>query len=204
MLFRSNSLKSSTISNIIDKYKRIPPKLCFEVLSAEITNTDSKSNIIKKPFYVENIRYVGIKLNVSSTGNQRVTIYKKYINPEGKYSHNSKSSPEGYTSFSKITITPETKEIDLSGWGNGKECTYKVGKHKIEVYVEHFKVYTETFKVDWSPNKKAELKRKLEILLNELNEVKKFKWFRGSETKEREVKVVKNKINKAKNVLMNR
>jgi hypothetical protein len=77
-------------------------------------------------------------------------------------------------------------------------------EHKIEVYVEHFKVYTETFKVDWSPNKKSELKRKLEILQNELNEVKKFKWFRGSETKEREVKEVENKINKAKNLLMNK
>jgi hypothetical protein len=34
--------------------------------------------------------------------------------------------------------------------------------------------------------------------------VKKFKWFRGSETKEREVKEVENRINKAKNLLMNK
>jgi len=199
-----NSLKSSTISTIINKYKKIPPKLFFDIISADVTNTDSKSNSISEPFYVENIRYVGLKLNISSKGNQEVTIFKKYVNPEGKYSHSSKSSPEGYTTSSVKTITPQTKVIDLGGYGNGKECTYQVGEHKIEVYVEHFKVYTESFKVDWSPNKKSELKKKLEILQNELNEVKKFKWFRGSETKEREVKEVENRINKAKNLLMNK
>jgi len=198
-----NSLKSSTISTVINKYKKIPPKIFFDIISADITNTDSKSNSITEPFYVENIRYVGLKLNITSNGSQEVTIFKKYVNPDGKYKHSS-NSPEGYTTSTSETITPQTKIIDLGGYGNGKECTYQVGEHKIEVYVEHFKVYTETFKVDWSPNKKSELKRKLEILQNELNEVKKFKWFRGSETKEREVKEVENKINKAKNLLMNK
>jgi len=198
-----NSLKSSTISTIINKYKKIPPKIFFDIISADVTNTDSKSNSITEPFYVENIRYVGLKLNISSNGSQEVTIFKKYVNPDGKYKHSS-NSPEGYTTSTSETITPQTKIIDLGGYGNGKECTYQVGEHKIEVYVEHFKVYAETFKVDWSPNKKSELKRKLEILQNELNEVKKFKWFRGSETKEREVKEVENKINKAKNLLMNK
>jgi len=198
-----NSLKSSTISTIINKYKKIPPKLFFDIISADVTNTDSKSNSITEPFYVENIRYVGLKLNISSNGSQEVTIFKKYVNPDGKYKHSS-NSPEGYTTSTSETITPQTEIIDLGGYGNGKECTYQVGEHKIEVYVEHFKVYTETFKVDWSPNKKSELKRKLEILQNEINEVKKFKWFRGSETKEREVKEVENKINKAKNLLMNK
>ena len=198
-----HSLKSSTISNIIDTYKKIPPKLYFDVISANITNTDSKSNSINTPFYVEKIRYVGLKLNVSSNGTQKVTIYKKYINPEGKYSHSSKSSPEGYTSSNVINITPETKEINLGGWGNGEECTYRVGEHKIELYVEHYKIYTKTFKVDWSPNKKSELIRRLDMLQNELSEVQQFKWFRGSETRQKEVKEVQDKINKAKNILMN-
>jgi hypothetical protein len=199
-----HSLKSSTISNIISQYKNITPKIFFDIESAEVTNTDSKSNSITEPFYVENIRYVGLKLNINSNGNQEITIFKKYVNPEGKYSHSSKSSPVGYTTSSIKTITPQTKVIDLGGYGNGKECTYEVGEHKIEVYVEHFKVYTKTFKVDWSPNKKSELKRKLEILQNELNEVQKFKWFRGSETKQREVKEVQNKIDKARKTLMNK
>lgn len=198
-----HSLKSSTISNIIATYKKIPPKLFFNVISADITNTDSKSNAITEPFYIENIRYVGVKLNVNSTGNQTVIIYKKYVNPEGKYKHSS-NSPEGYTTTDSKTITPQTTTIDLGGYGNGKECTYQVGEHKIEVYVEHFKVYTKSFKVDWSPNKKTELKRKLDILQNELSEVQKFKWFRGAETKQKEVKEVQDRINKAKNILMNK
>lgn len=195
---KDNSLKSSIISRIIEKYKNIPPKLYFEVLSAEITNTDNK------PFYIEDIRYVGIKIKVRSTGTQKVTVYKKYINPEGKYSHSSKSSPEGYTTAGDFTITQTTQILDLGGWGNEKECTYEVGEHKIEIYVEHYKIFTKTFHVDWSSKKKAELTRNLEILQNELREVEKFKWFRASETKQQEVKVVQDKIKKAKQKLMNK
>ena len=172
--------------------------LVFEIISADITNTDDK------PFYVENIRYVGLILKIRSKGNQKVTIYKKYINPDGKYSHSLKTSPEGYTTSSVETITPQTKIIDLGGWGNDKECTYMVGEHKIEVYIEHYKVLTKSFSVDWSPNKKEELKRRLEILQNELSEVKKFKLFRSPETKRKEIKEVQDKINKVKNTLMNK
>ena len=193
-----NSIKSSPISRIIEKYKSISPKLCFEVLSAEVTNTDNK------PFYVEDIRYIGLKLKIHSTGTQKVTIYKKYINPEGKYDHSSKSSPEGYTTAGDFTIIPSSNIIDLGGWGNEKECTYMVGEHKIEIYVEHYKIYTKTFQVDWSPQKKSELTKNLELLQNELSEVEKFKWFRASETKEKEVETVQDKIKKAKQTLMNK
>lgn len=195
---KDNSLKSATISRIIETYKNISPKLYFDVLSAEVTNTDNK------PFYIEDIRYVGIKLKVRSSGTQRVTIYKKYINPEGKYSHSSKISPEGYTTAGDFTIIPSSSVIDLGGWGNEKECTYMVGEHKIEIYVEHYKIFTKSFQVDWSPKKKAELTRNLELLQNELREVEKFQWFRSSETKQKEVKAVQDKIKKAKQTLMNK
>ena len=199
-----NSLKSSTITRIIEKYKSIPPKLYFEIVSAEVINTDANSKIIDKPFFVEDIRYVGLKLKINSTGQQRVTIYKKYINPEGKYSNSSKTSPKGYTSYNEIVITPTSNIIDLGGYGNAKECTYMVGEHKIEIYVEHYKVFTKTYRVDWSPNKKAELTRNIQLLENELREVEKFQWFRASETKEKEVKAVQDKIKKAKQTLMNK
>jgi tetratricopeptide (TPR) repeat protein len=126
-----NSLKSSTISTVINKYKKIPPKIFFDIISADITNTDSKSNSITEPFYVENIRYVGLKLNITSNGSQEVTIFKKYVNPDGKYKHSS-NSPEGYTTSTSETITPQTKIIDLGGYGNGKECTYQVGNIKLK------------------------------------------------------------------------
>ncbi|WHF51775.1 hypothetical protein QGN23_00510 [Chryseobacterium gotjawalense] len=201
---KENTLKSSTISMIIDKYKRIPPKLYFEILSADVTNTDSKSNIINSPFYIENIRYIGLKLKLKPLINKKVTLYKKYINPEGKYSNSSKSSPQGYTSCNEITITSETNTIDLGGWGNATECTAQVGEHKIEIYVDHYNVYTKTYQVDWSPGKKTALKRNLSMLEDELLEVKKFKLFRMPEAKEKEVNDVQTKINKARKILMNK
>ena len=200
----NNSLKSATISRIIENYKKIAPNLCFEILSAEITNTDSNSKLIENPFYVEDIRYVGIKIKVHSTGTQKVTIYKKYLNPDGTIKRNEKSSPKNYSTSKDFTITPMTKIIDLEGYGNAKECNYMVGEHKIEIYVEHYKVYTKNFKVDWSPNKKDELTKSIQLLENELREVEKFQWFRASETKQKEVKAVQDKIKKAKQTLMNK
>lgn len=201
---RDNSLRSTPVSRIIDNYKNIPAKLNFEITSAEITNVDKKSNTITTSFYIENIRYVGLKLNIKSLGSQNVTIYKKYISPQNTYSHSSKVSPAGYTTSDDYKITTSTKSLYLGGWGNADKCTYEVGEHKIEVYVDHYKVFTKTFNVDWSPNKKVELTRNLLNLKNELKEVEKFKWFRGAETKEKEVKEVKDKIAKAEKILMNK
>ena len=117
-----------------------------------------------KTIFIEDIRYVGIKLKVRSTGTQKISIYKKYINPEGKYSNNSKTSPKGYTSVNDLTITPQSSVIDLGGYGNAKECSYMVGEHKIEIYVDHYKIYTKTFQVDWSPAKKTELTKSVHFL----------------------------------------
>lgn len=200
---KEKSLLNNQILQIIQNYKNISPKIYFEVLSAEIINTDANLKPLTKTFFVEDIRYVGLKLNIRSTGSQKVTIHKRYVNPENKYS-NSSTSPKGYTSLNEITITPESKSIDLGGYGNANKCTYMVGEHKIEIYVEHYKIFTKTFKVDWSPNKKVELKRKIEVLQDQLREVEKFQWFRSSETKQREVKTVQDKIKIANQTLMNK
>jgi hypothetical protein len=195
---KENSLKATTISRIIETYKNIPPKLCFEILSAEITNSEDK------PLYIENIRLIGLKLKVNSTGTQKVIINKKYVNPEGKYINTSKSSLNGYSSTNEIILTPETKVINLDGFGNTKECTYIVGTHKIELYIDHFKVYSKTFQVDWSPTRKAELLKKIQQLENELREVEKFKWFRFPDTKQKEIAEAKAKIYRAKQTLLNK
>jgi hypothetical protein len=195
---KKKSLKPSTVSKIIEDYKNIPPKICFEILSTKITNTDNK------PFYVEDIRYVGLELNINSSDNQEITFHMKYINPDGELKFSSENSPEGYTFSNTIIINPETKEIDLGGWGNKKKCTYMVGEHKIEVYVDHYKIYTHTFQVDWSPNKKSELIRNIKILQNKLTKIEKFHLFRLPETKLRQVNEVQNKIKAAKNTLTNR
>lgn len=205
------SLEPCIVTNIIDSYKNIPPKLGFEILSVEVFDTDNK------PFYIEDIRYIGVKLNIKSFGTGKYTIYKKYINPKGQYSHNSNISPEGYTTSEDIEITPTTTVIDLGGWGNKDKCTYEVGEHKVEIYIDHYKVYTQTFHIDWSPKKKKELqdnikllKQKLVDLKNELVEIEKFQWFRLPNVKEKQVKEAQDKIKetveqikKAENLLMN-
>lgn len=192
------SLKPRIVTNIIDSYKNIPPKLGFEILSVEVFDTDNQ------PFYIENIRYVGVKLNIKSFGIGKYTIYKKYVNPKGKYSSNSKISPKGYTTSKNIEITPSTTIIDLGGWGNKNRCTYEAGEHKVEIYIDHYKVYTQTFHIDWSPKKKEKLTRDLQLLQNELAEVKKFQWFRMPETRKKQIKEVEEKIEKTENILMNR
>ena len=198
------STKTDTISRIISTYKNIPPKLYFEILSAEVMNVDSNSPISKKTFYVEDIRYIGVKLKVNSTRTQKVVFYKKYINPQGVCSLSAKTTQKGYSSSDEITITPESKTIELGGFGNAKVCSFMVGVHKIEIYAEHHKVHTITFTVDWSPEKKAELTKKIKLLENELIEVEKFHWFRTFETKKKEVAAVQAKINQAKQTLMNK
>lgn len=201
---KETSLLNTPIINIIEIYKTIPPQLHFEILSAEVINTDANSKLIEKPFYVEEIRYVGIKLKVRSTGTQKVIIYKKYLNPDGTIKRNDKSSPKNYSTSKEFAITPMTNIIDLEGYGNANECNYMTGEHKIEIYVEHYKVFTKTFQVDWSPNKKAELKRSLGLLQSELGEIEKFQWFRSSETKKNQIKTVQDKIKKANQILMNK
>ena len=195
---KKHSTRNSIISRCIDKYAKIPPILCFEVLSSSVTNSLDKS------FYVENIRYVGLKMNIKSFGSQEIMIYKKYINPEGRYSRSSKNPLKGYTSREAVKITCETTELELSGWGNEKTCSFITGDHKIEIYVDHYKVHTHTFKVDWSPLKKAELNNKLNTHRKELDEVKQFKWFRMPETREKEIKNAQGKIDDITKILRNK
>ena len=72
---KENSLKSSTITSIINKYRNIQPRLPFKIVSSEITNTDNK------PLYAKFIRYIGLHINVEATEEKTVTLYLKYINP---------------------------------------------------------------------------------------------------------------------------
>src|SRR5690606_18174631 len=94
----NDNSSNNQISRLVQNYKNIPPKLSFDIISAEITNTENK------PLTVEDIRYIGIRVKVKSKDSQKVKIYKKYINPEGKYKSNSDTSPEGYTSSGFYTV----------------------------------------------------------------------------------------------------
>ncbi len=82
---KNHSQKKNWVEKILEEYKKIPPKMNFEIISGEIKNIDSKSNQINEPFYIEHIRYVGLKLKIRAIGHQTVTLCKKYINPVKAY-----------------------------------------------------------------------------------------------------------------------
>ena len=204
---KENSLKSSTISSIIEKYKRIAPKLSFNIISSEITNTDNK------PLYTKFIRYVGLNLKVEVFDNKTVELYIKYINPNGSINSNSKVSPKGYTRSQVEKLTALKKSINFSGWGNSEKCTYEIGKHRIEIYLDEYMIHSKEFVVDLAPSEKIEKQLKeaesklrdvkqttyfaseINVAKNQLEEIKKFQLFRGSSEKQRQVETQQLKIN---------
>lgn len=215
---KEKSKRASTITAIIDKYKKIPPKLPFKILSSTITNTDKTNNPlpVTNPLYKKHTRYVGLKINVDCSEVSSITIYKKYVKPSGKYSSNDKISPKGYTSSTTATIYPSTKVIDLSGWGNSDSCTFEIGKHRIELYVDEYLIHTTEFIIDLSPSEKLEIelkkaesklteiknseffKSELEKAKDEMNEIQKFQLFRSSSTKQSQISEQERKISAIK------
>jgi len=204
---KEKSLKSSVISGIIERYKKIIPKLPFRIISSEVTNTDNK------PLYTKFIRYIGLNLEVEVYENKTVELYVKYIRPNGSINHNSQVSPSRYTKSQVEKLNGFKKTINVLGWGNSKECTYEVGKHRIEIYLDEYMIHSKEFVVDLAPSEKiekklivAESKLKdikqttyfaldINVEKNELEEIKKFKLFRGSSEKQRQIEAQQLKIN---------
>jgi len=212
---KENSRKNSTISVIIDKYKKIPPKLPFKIISSVITNRDKNNNPLPEtsPLYRKHTRYVGLKINVECYESSNITFYKKYVGIDRtKYSFNKETSPKGYTSSKSVNINTRTKIIDLGSWGNNDSCTYSIGKHCIEVYVDEYLIHCVDFSIDLAPSEKIENqlketeKKLIEIkktayLTSEINasrsameEVQKFKLFRSSSEKQRQIENQQRKI----------
>jgi hypothetical protein len=202
----SHSTKNSVIKDILEKYAKIPPKLPFKIISSKITNTDNK------PLYNKYIRYIGLILNVEVFSTANVTICKKYINPNGTINRNTKSSPEGYTTKDTYNINSNTRSIDSSGWGNSDTCTYAIGTHYIEVYVDNYMIHRKEFVVDLAPSEKLEIELKkaedklkvikntsyyvseIKAATNEMEEIQKFHLFRSSSEKQKQIYEQERKI----------
>jgi hypothetical protein len=200
------SLRSSAIKAIILKYKNIPPKLPFKIISSEITNTDSK------PLFTKFIRYVGLNLKIQVTEEKIVTLYIKYINPDGSLRRNTETSPIGYSRSEIQKLNIHTKSIDITGWGNAEKCIYSVGKNRIEVYVDEYMIHSKDFVVDLVPSeklaielKKAEenlkeikntqyLKSELSSAQNEMNKIKEWQFLRSQSDRESQINNQQQKI----------
>ncbi|MBS1753052.1 MAG: hypothetical protein JST34_03295 [Bacteroidetes bacterium] len=204
---KEKSTKSSSITTILNKYKAIPPKLPFKILSSEVTNTDNK------PLYTKYIRYVGIKLNVQVNAKKSVTFLVRYINPDGSINRSSKNSPRGYTLSTSQNLNTYTTSINLSGWGNSDKCTYEIGEQRIEVYVDEYLVHSKTFSVDLAPSEKLEnelkkaedklleikntqyFKSDLDTLKSQMEKIKNWQFLRSQSDKERQINEQQEKIN---------
>jgi len=196
---KKHSQTNTLITKIIKKYIKIPPKLSFKILSSEITNTDNK------PLYAKFIRYIGLNLNIEVTEDSSVTFYLKYINPNGSIKRNSEISPIGYSQSVPKSLNKLSSTINLPGWGNADKCTYDIGEHRIEVYVDEYLIHTKKYNVDLAPSEKIEkeiasaenkLKKiqqanyfetEINAAKNELYEINKFQLFRGSSEKLRQI-----------------
>ncbi|MCD8448005.1 hypothetical protein [Tenacibaculum finnmarkense] len=203
---KEKSSSKSVITRIINDYKKIPPRLYFEILSSEITNTENN------PLYTKFVRYIGLNLNIKVESPTSVNFYLKYINPDGSIKRNSKTSPIGYTQLITKEINNDLKIIELPGWGNSNECMYKIGEHRIEVYVDEYLIHSKKYIVDLVPSEKfgRELK-KAESELEKINttqyfkseldnanlqmyKIQKFKLFRGSSKKQAQIENQNKKI----------
>ena len=207
---KEKSKRASTITSIIDKYKKIPPKLPFKIIASRVTNTGNK------PLYTKFIRYIGLNLSVEVTESKTVDFYVKYLKPDGSIKRNSDNSPKGYTLLDTKNLTPSTKSIDLSGWGNSEKCTYDTGKHRIEVYIDEYLMHSIEFIIDIAPSEKLEaeikkaevklseirrsefFKSELAMAMNEMNEIEKFQLFRSSSTKQMQITEQERKISNIK------
>lgn len=164
------ALYSSTIEDVLSKYEKIPPKLPFKILSSVVTNTNNK------PLYSKFVRYIGLTLNVQPTAEKTVTFYLKYITPNGNINRNSKVSPNRYTLSSTQDLTINTTSISLPGWGNSDKCSFDIGEHRIEVYVDEYLIHSKNFLVDLAPSERMEIElKKAEEKLKEIQNTQFFK-----------------------------
>jgi hypothetical protein len=200
------SSKSSKISIIIEKYKKIPPKLPFKIYSSEITNTDNN------PLYNKYIRYVGLNLKIEVFENKSVEFQIKFIKPNG----NVYSDTKGYTYLNNKKLNVLKKSIQLSGWGNPNKSIFEIGQNRIELYVDEYLIHKKDFYVELAPSEVIEKQLKIEeeklkrirttiyfenelkSLRNEMVEINKFHLFRLSSVKQRQIENQQNKINELK------
>ncbi|MBA4745958.1 MAG: hypothetical protein H2058_11950 [Muricauda sp.] len=208
------SQSNSLINRVIENYKGIPPKLSFKIVSSKVQITDSKNVLIDKPLYTKFIRYIGLKLDIEVTESSSISLYVKYVNPSGKTKLNKNLTPLNYTIQTDTTLNIQTKTLNLPGWGNSEKCTYELGEHRIEVYVDEYLIHTKKYTIDLAPSERLEkeiasAEKKLREInqtdyyeseirsaKNEMSEIQKFKLFRGSSEKQSQIQAQQTKIDK--------
>lgn len=194
------------------------PVLNFIITDSEITNTDKHNSplLVTDPLYDKFIRYIGLKLKIKTFEPQTINLFLKYVDSKGNVNRNTKNSPVGYTLTSNKQVNSNMTSISIGGWGNNEKCTYEVGKHSIEVWVEGFMIHKKEFRVELSPSQKIEAEiKQAEIKLKEIKDttyfsseirtaqnelviISGFKFLRFGGEKRRQIEAQNKKINELK------
>ena len=147
-----NKFKVSTPNFVTGKI----PKSYFVIIEGIIKHTDkdNKPLPVTNPLIKDNVRYVGIILKIESFSSQSIKFNLKYIQPDGSLKTGA-SSPQGFSFSENKNINQDTRIISLSGWGNPDKCTYSVGRHHIEVWIDDCMIFRKSFDVDLSSAEKV-------------------------------------------------
>ncbi len=119
----------------------------LKIMSMEFCNVDYEGNIIDnygKSLFADEIKYLKPKityygLNASSSE----TFYVKIFKPDGTLSQG-KTSPDGYTYSTEVTLAMGQNQIELSGWGNSTGGSYSPGIYNVELWHSGKRLYGES------------------------------------------------------------
>ena len=99
--------------------------------------------------YASQMRFLHPKIyyDAKCAENNEVTLYSKIIKPDGSLSKGT-SSPNGYTTSMKFTISPgQNKTLLFMGWGSENGGTYKPGTYRYELWYQGKKIYATSFTI---------------------------------------------------------
>jgi len=125
--------------NIEDCNQHWEPSEYFSINSMTVDNVDYENKIISNDhtLYAGEMRFLRPILDITPTSTMRqdTRLYVKIVKPDGNLDHGN-ISPYGYSYSFETTILPDTRSIELPGWGSNVNSVFKPGVYRIEIWSE--------------------------------------------------------------------
>jgi hypothetical protein len=131
-------VKNTKLTSIIAKISNNQPFI-IENIAFNNTNGGTTINDYSNKFVHSQVRYISPRIKIvplfdDGESSKLVTMYVKFIEPNGSLNRNPSISPQGYTYMSEERIYSSLEYLYISGWGNDSEGTYQVGTHRVEIW----------------------------------------------------------------------
>jgi serine/threonine protein kinase len=143
--------KNKKLSSIVEKISNNQP---FIIESIDFSNTNGGTTIdnYTNRLTYSRIRYIHPRVKIiplvnESQFSKSVTIYVKFIEPNGSINRNPSISPIGFTYKSEETIYSTTEYLYLVGWGSDSSGTYEIGTHRVEIWYKGKLIGSGSFEV---------------------------------------------------------